>query len=445
MGFDLAVDGAIVVTGADRQSVSLYVKDGRVAALEDERHGAQDRVDAAGLILLPGFVDTHVHMMERANPEREDWTHGTAAAAAAGVTTIIEHTHGDPVRTAADLEAKVSWIGDRSSVDFALAGHAWPDLLDAVEPLWRAGAAFFKVFTCATHGVLGFDADSLAALFRRTAVLGAPCLAHCEDDHMTRVAEQALRKAGRSGADVLGEWRSLEAELAAVAEVGRLAALTEAPVAIAHVSHPSVAAKAVAASAAGLVLETCPQYLLLRANEAAKLGALRKFTPPARMRSDAEERAMWSLINDGTMHHLSSDHAPSTLQQKQDVDFWDAPFGLPGIDTTSSLMIDAALNDRMTLERLVEKYAFQPARFYGLSRKGGLGVGDDADFVLIDPAVSRTLSNGAIRSKAGWTPYHGRTVRGALVATYLRGRPIFAEGRLAAPGGRFVPGAGFAS
>src|SRR4029077_3549448 len=105
-----------------------------------------------------------------------------------------------------------------------------------------------------------------------------------------------------------------------------------------------------------------------------------------------DERAMWALVNDGTMHHLSSDHAPATLQQKQGVDFWDAPFGLPGLDTTSSLLIDAALNERIAFERLVETYASQPARFYGLSGKGGLGVGDDADFVLIDPVVTGRIS-----------------------------------------------------
>jgi dihydroorotase (multifunctional complex type) len=430
--YDLAVDGAVVMTTEGRQPGSLYVKDGRVAAIGETRLKADIRLDATGLILMPGFVDTHVHLMERADPDREDWTHGTAAAAAAGVTTIVEHTHGDPVRTVDDFEAKVSWIGKRSSVDFALAAHAWPDLPDAVELLWRAGAAFFKVFTCATHDIPGFDSGELATLFERTAELGAPCLAHCEDDHLTQVAEQSLRQAKRSGGDVLG-----------ASEVGRIAASTGAAVAIAHVSHPSVAMTTLATSAGSVVLETCPQYLYLRADDAIKFGALRKFTPPTRTQTDADEQAMWALINDGTMHHLSSDHAPATVAQKLDVDFWDAPFGLPGIDTTSSLLIDAALNHQISMETLVAAYATNPAQFYGLTGKGGLRLGDDADFVLVDPDVRRVVTNDMIRSKAGWTPYDGKAVRGAVRSTYLRGRPIFADGSLAAPRGQFVRGAGF--
>jgi dihydroorotase-like cyclic amidohydrolase len=152
---------------------------------------------------------------------------------------------------------------------------------------------------------------------------------------------------------------------------------------------------------------------------------------------------MWSLINDGTMHHLSSDHAPATIEQKIGVDFWEAPFGLPGIDTTSSLLVDAALNNQLTIETLIEVYAARPALFYGLRGKGGLDLGDDADFVLVDPEVRRTLTNDTIRSKAGWTPYDGRTVSGAVRFTYLRGRQIFGDGALATPNGQFVPGGGF--
>lgn len=133
---------------------------------------------------------------------------------------------------------------------------------------------------------------------------------------------------------------------------------------------------------------------------------------------------MWKAFNEGLVHHLSTDHAPATAAQKRDGDIWDVHFGLPGVDTTLPLMVDAALEGRTTLERVVEAYALRPARLYGLAGKGALEPGDDADLVLVDPAGSWLVRDEDVRSRAGWSPYSGRTLRGRVVATYLRGEEI---------------------
>ncbi len=154
---------------------------------------------------------------------------------------------------------------------------------------------------------------------------------------------------------------------------------------------------------------------------------------------------MWALARAGAIHHISSDHAPSTLEQKLAGTIWDSPFGLPGLDTTSSTLIDAAVRGVLSFERVAELYAHAPARLYGLShRKGSVALGLDADFVLVNPGVERTLTNDAVQSKAGWTPYAGRRVRGSITATYLRGVQISADGHpWVQPGfGRFIPGPG---
>ncbi|HEV7955937.1 MAG TPA: amidohydrolase family protein, partial [Marisediminicola sp.] len=182
MKFDLAIDGGTLISGSSRTRANLYVLDGRVAAISTERLDAVDRVDAGGLLVMPGMIDTHVHLMDPGDNSREDFPSGTAAAARAGVTTIIEHTHSDPVREVADLENKVSYLRDRSRVDFGLAAHAWPDRIDQVEPLWRAGVSFFKAFTCTTHGIPGFNTARLRALFAELGRVGAPALVHGEDE-----------------------------------------------------------------------------------------------------------------------------------------------------------------------------------------------------------------------------------------------------------------------
>jgi dihydroorotase (multifunctional complex type) len=444
---DLAIDNGTVVTGTGRARRHVYVREGRISKVTDPREAADRRIDASGLLVMPGMVDTHVHLQDPGATEREDFPSGTAAAALAGVTTVVEHTHAAPVRDPAALAAKVAYLASRSRVDFGLAAHAWPDEKAAVGPLWRAGGTFLKVFTCTTHGIPGFDHGALLELFRAVAEVGAVCLVHSEDEAITRAAEDRLRAAGRDDPGVITEWRSRDAELAALSAVARLTNETGARVVLAHVSHAE-AVDAVAtwrSRGAAVTIETCPQYLTLFENEILEHGALRKFTPPARARNQAELDGMWHLLGNGTVDLISTDHAPSTRAQKQEGSIWDVHFGLPGLDTTFPLLLDAAARGLISYERVVAAYSEAPARTYGLHpRKGHLAPGADADLVLVDPSSRWTLSDALVRSKAGWTPYAGRAVVGRPVATILRGEVIAQKGEVLAPPGqgRWIPGPG---
>jgi dihydroorotase (multifunctional complex type) len=440
VAFELGIEGGEIVTPQGRRQLNVYTADGRVAATTAERHPANETVDASGLLVMPGMVDAHVHLMDPADPSREDFPTGTAAAARAGVTTVVEHTHASPVRTAADLEEKREYLRDRARVDFALAAHAWPDRLDVVEEVWRAGAAFVKAFTCTTHGVPGFDAARLNELFVRAAGSGAVCLVHCEDESLTAEADRALREAGRADGAVVPAWRNRAAELTAVAVTTLLARLAGARAVVAHVSHEAALELVERERAAGadVVAESCPQYLTLLEEEVLEHGAFRKFTPPARARGPEDLEAMWRALADGRIAYTSSDHAPSTAEQKRAGSIWDVHFGLPGLDTTFSVLLDGAHAGRITYERVVEAYAEAPARLYGLwPRKGRLAEGADADLVLVDPEARWRVTDEDVLSKAGWSPFAGRTLVGRAVRTYLRGL-------LAADGGRVVaePGAG---
>ena len=259
--FDLEIANGLVVNPRRRIHRSVYVLDGQIAAVAAGGHEARERFDADGRMVMPGMVDTHVHFMDPADLSREDFPTGSAAAAAAGVTAVIEHTHGSPVRTVADLIEKRRYLQSRSLVDFGLGAHAWPGYIDQVEGLWGAGAAFMKAFTCTTHGVPGFGPARLLELFERTARVGIPCLVHCEDDSITEAAERSLRAAGLAGGDVIPMWRSRDAELVAVAAASLLASRTGASVTVAHVSHlEALLAIEFARSLGGTIAaETCPQ------------------------------------------------------------------------------------------------------------------------------------------------------------------------------------------
>jgi dihydroorotase (multifunctional complex type) len=443
---DLLVSGGIVVSSAGRARLNVGVLDGRVAYVGPEQPSATEVVDASGLLVLPGAVDTHVHLMDPGSPEREDFPTGTSAAASSGVTTIIEHSHGTPVRTRDDLRGKLSHLAERSNVDYGLAAHAWPGHDGDVQDLWAAGVSFFKVFTCTTHGVPGHHAAGLLKHFQATARAGAVSLLHCEDESLTEAAEVLLRAQGRTDGGLLPDWRSRDAEVVAAAVAALLVRRTGARASLAHVSHPEVAAYVAHERQQGAQLgaEGCPQYFLLREDEVIEHGALRKFTPPARARSDHDEAEMWRLLRTGALTHISTDHAPSTLAQKQAGDIWNVHFGLPGLDSTMSLLLDAAARGHLSYEDVVRVYSERPAQTYGLwPRKGSLLPGSDGDLVLVDPQVRRTLRNEDVLSKAGWTPFDGREVQGAVVRTYLRGVLVAEYGRpVDERGGQFVPGHG---
>jgi allantoinase len=446
--FDLAVRGGTVVSPRGRARRDVYVRGERIVELSPpgEPRDAIEALDATGLLVLPGMVDTHVHFMDPGDPTREDFPTGTAAAAVRGVTTVVEHTHAWPVTSTARLAEKRAHLEGRARVDYGLAAHVWPDRLDEVEPLWRAGVAYFKAFTCATHGVPACGNDVLMDLGGVVGALGAPVLVHCEDDALTSQAERRLREAGREDGGVVPEWRSRAAELLSAGAVALVARLTGACFVIAHASHPEVLELVASERAAGsrVLAESCPQYFFLHEDEVLDHGAFRKFTPPARIRSGEEERRMWSTLDAGLVHHLSSDHAPATAAQKRSGDVWATHFGLPGLDTTLALMLDAALAGRIALERVVELYADAPARLYGLRGKGRLEPGADADLELVDPTATWTLEDRDVVSRAGWTPYAGRRLRGRVAATVLRGREVARDGALVDERrtGRFVPGAG---
>lgn len=443
---DLLIAGGMVVTPQGRRTAHVGIKNGRILSVTHERLSADRTIDAAGLLVMPGGVDTHVHLMDPGSPEREDFPTGTAAAAAAGVTTIIEHTHGRPVRSVADLNEKVDYLNGRSNVDFALAAHAWPGHTDAVPELWAAGVAFFKVFTCTTHGVPGHNAAALKAHLDATATIDAVSLLHCEDESLTEAAESLLQGQGRNDPGVLPEWRSLDAELVAAAVAALLVRRTGARATAAHVSNQEVASYIAAERAKGakLAAEGCPQYFLLREAEVHKHGTLRKFTPPARSRTDDDEAQMWRLLRTGVLTHMSSDHAPSTLEQKADGDIWNTHFGLPGLDSTMAILLDAAARGHLSYEDITRIYSENPAKTYGLwPRKGRISAGADADLILVDPTAKRTLSNETVISKAGWTPFNGREVTGQVIQTFLRGERIAEAGKPAANrSGNFQHGAG---
>ena len=438
MKFDCEITNATIVDPKGRYRGTIVISGQKVAGILEEPLGNAARtIDAEGLVALPGMVDQHVHFMDPGDNAREDFIHGSSAAAVGGVTTVVEHTHSNPVLTAEDLREKREYLKDRSVIDFGLMAHVFPDTIKHVPALWEDGVAIFKAFTCTTHGVPGLLPDDLLHLFRSLFEAGARGLVHCEDEFITEDNEERLHAALRKDYGVIPEWRSTEAELVAVNTVALLARLTGANITVAHASQPEVIdlVRRERELGAALSIESCPQYFYIDSDEVRKYGPTRKFTPPARDAPAGE--LMWKRLVRGQIDLISTDHAPSTLDQKFASDIWGCPFGLPGVETTLTLLLDAVAEGKLTLQTLVQTYSETPARLLGLyPRKGALHIGSDADVVLVDTEQEHFLSNDSIISKAGWTPFDGRRVKGRPVMTMLRGQIVAENGKVAAePGG----------
>lgn len=449
MSIDLVVRDATIVSPEGRTRGDLLVEEGRVAGVvaPGEGEGAQE-VDASGLYLLPGGVDPHVHMQDPGLTEREDFMTGTGAAAVGGVTTVVEHHRSLPFVVDADiLRDKAAHLADRGLIDYALFGGAHPDNIDQLRPMWEAGAAAFKLFTCNLHGAPAVLPDKMLETFRELASFDGLCLVHAEDEFITKANEERLKAAGRKDFRVIPEWRSPEAEEVAVNTTALLARITGCRVVIAHASHPEICdlVNRERELGAKIWVESCPQYFHLSEDQIDEWGPWHKFTPPARARASAE--AMWGRLEAADINMVCADHAPATREDKSKglKDIWDCSFGLPGVETVLPMMLTGVNEGRVSLERLVESRSQTPAQVYGLwPRKGNLNPGADADFVLVDLGAEKVLTDEDIVSKVGWTPYAGIKVKGLPVKTFVRGRLVAETGQpvIEPGGGQFLPGPG---
>jgi len=445
MKADLAIINGLLVDSRSIYPGVLYVHEGKIAGItRDLENQAQKVIDAQGLYILPGAVDGHVHMMDPGYTDREDFTTGTRAAARGGVTTVIDHHRTVPqVFGAAELIEKRNYLENRAVVDFGLLGGLSLTNLKALRGMWEAGALGFKGFTCALHEADALLSGNLMEILDEIRRFDGIALFHCEDDSLLKKKEEQLRKQGRKDPLSVSEWRSPEAEELAVRNLIYAAEKTGARVAVAHTSLPSLVLEQAAARARGISLytETCAQYLYLTEEDLKAKGPFAKFTPPPRKTGEVE-KMRWCLAQ-GLIDMVNSDHCPYPYADKEAgvKDIWQAPFGIPGVETATLILLDLVSRGLLTLPQVAYFRSERPAMIYGLTgQKGSLRLGCDADLILVDLKRKVRFDNAQVVSKCGWTPYHGREVTGDVVMTMVRGKVVMEGGKVTGgPGwGRFV-------
>jgi len=445
MKADLAITNGFLVDSKSIYPGVLYIHGGKIVGITQALENHPPKViDARGLYILPGAIDGHVHMMDPGYTDREDFTTGTRAAARGGVTTVIDHHRTLPqVLGSAELIDKKNYLEKRAVVDFGLLGGLSLTNLKALRGMWEAGALGFKGFTCALHEADALVGGRVTDILTEIRAFDGIALFHCEDDWLLKTKEAQLRKQGRKDPLTISEWRSPEAEELAVRALIHAAKNTGARVAVAHTSLPSLVLEQAAARAQGVRIftETCAQYLYLTVEDLEKQGPFAKFTPPPRRREEVE-KMQWCAAQ-GLIDMVNSDHCPYPYADKEAgvKDIWQAPFGIPGVETATLILLDLVSRGLLTLPQVAYLRSERPAMIYGLTgQKGSLRLGCDADLILVDLKRKVRFDNAQVVSKCGWTPYHGREVTGDVVMTMVRGKVVMEGGKVTGgPGwGRFV-------
>jgi len=429
--FDLVFKGGTVVNHDGAGAADIGVRGGRIAEIGSIGEGmAGETIDASGLHILPGVIDTQVHFREPGLEHKEDLASGSRSAVLGGVTAVFEMPNTRPPTTSAEaLAAKVRAATGRMHCDFAFYVGATRDNVDRLAELeLQPGAAGVKVFLGSSTGdLLVDDEETLARILATTKRRAA---FHSEDE--ARLRERiSLQREGDSSSH--SEWRDAEAALAATTRLLRLASAAGKRVHVLHVSTgEEMALLALHKDIASV--EVTPQHLTLATPDAYEiLGTKAQMNPPLRDRYH-RERLWWGLER-GVVDVLGSDHAPHTLEEKSK-SYPATPSGMPGVQTLVPVMLDHVNAGRLSLARFVDLTSAGPQRIFGIAGKGRIAVGYDADLSIVDLKAERVIENEWIASKCGWTPFAGRRVRGWPAGTLVRGTLAMWEGELGKASGQ---------
>jgi allantoinase len=437
---DLVVRARRVVVAGRETPASVVIEDGRIAAVApyDEAVTARTVDLAEDEVLLPGLVDTHVHVNEPGRTHWEGFASATRAAAAGGVTTIVDMPLNSipPTTTVAGLEEKRRAARGQAFVDVGFWGGAIPGNLGDLGPLHEAGVFGFKCFLLPS-GVDEFpalDAEGLDAAMREVARLDALLVVHAEDE-----AEIGAAPAGTTYAGFLAS-RPPRAEEVAIARVIETSARTGARAHVVHLSSGGALPRIREARATGVALtvETCPHYLFFSAEEIRDAATEHKCCPPIR---EAENRdLLWDALADGTIDLVVTDHSPCPpeLKRRDIGDFAAAWGGIASLEVGLAAVWTEARRRGHTLADVVRWMAEGPAALVRLDTKGRIAPGMAADLCAFAPDASFVVDPARLHHRHPITPYAGRTLTGTVRRTWLRGEPVDADDMDAAPRGRLL-------
>ncbi|WP_418286399.1 dihydroorotase [Halorubrum sp. DTA46] len=418
----------MLITGAelaDGRVRDVRIRDGTIDAVEPTNAGLDPKggervVDARGRHLLPGAIDVHVHFREPGGSHKETWTSGSKSAAAGGVTTVVDQPNTSPPTVDGDAFDEKAALAAASYVDYGINGGVtaeWDPETLFDRPLFALG----EVFLADSTGDMGIALELFEEALAEAAARDVPVTVHAEDETLfdETALDGDLGGVGTAAtADAWSAYRTAEAEIAAVERALEAGAASEARVHVAHTSTPE-GIDAVADTDA--TCEVTPHHLFLSRENAGRLGTFGRMNPP--LRSEERRAAVFERLRDGDVDVVATDHAPHTVDEKRR-GLREAPSGVPGVETLYPLLLESVRTGELSIERVRDVVAANPASIFGLDDKGRIEPGADADLVLVDLTNPREIEAGALHSACGWTPFEG--VQGVFPElTLVRGEVVY--------------------
>jgi len=430
-------NGLCALPGADKlERCDLRIEGETIAEIAETIAPAPGEavIDASGLELFPGAIDPHVHFDEPGFTHREDFYHGTMAAARGGVTTVIDMpcTSLPPITTLSNLREKLAAMGTHGVVDFALyggiSGHRITEALAGdMEALAPEVVGFKCYFVSGMDTFTAVDHWSFGKAVVKAASLGRPLLLHAEDAGVVipATAEMKARSIAQGRAATWDDYVDSRPESAETVAVAAALALAHGNEAWLHVVHVGTAEAAEAISAAGASCETCPHYLAFNRDDFADKGSSLKTAPPVKAKGHSDR--LWRLLSSGAIVYATSDHAPAPSEEKNTGSIWTDYGGIPGTGTLFPYLYSEGFKGgRLGLKAFLRATSGGAARRFGLDgRKGAIRVGNDADLVLVDPRGHYAVKGTELLSKGTITPFEGMAFNGSISMTMVRGRAVY--------------------
>lgn len=416
-----------VVSTHEPTRLDIRVRGEVITALAPDLEPEPDEpvIDASDMLVLPGFIDSHVHFRDPGAPQKEDFLTGTRAALAGGVTTILDMPNTQPpTDSRANLAQKAASVAPKAVVDYGLYFGATDTNIEEAASVAREVAAMKLYMGSSTGSLLVTEFSPIYRHFT-TFPLDKPIVVHAED-------EQSLKYFGSLG---LQEHNRARPPLSAQIALSRAIAIAEKTGRRLHIAHTTTQRELELIQEARrkgvrVTCEVTPLHLFLNEEDQHRLGNFGKVNPP--LRSQQDQEALWLYFD--VIDTIGTDHAPHTREEKNQP-YAQAPSGMPGVQTMLPLLLNAALMGRVTLEDVVRRCVVNPSKIFGLKNKGALEVGRDADIVLIDPRQEYVLTDEQMLSKCGWTPFAGTRIKGKIQQVYLRGSLAYDQDTcLAEPG-----------
>ena len=419
----LIKNGSLVNSSGVLKS-DIFISGGKITQIGTSLDCEADRViDAAGKYIFPGLIDPQVHFRDPGLTHKEDLKTGSMAAAAGGITTFFEMPNTNPSTiTLEKLEKKYKVASEKCITNFSFFFGATNDNIEEIKKM--DNTCGLKIFMGSSTGDLLVDDDE--ALDRIFSCCDKIIAVHAEDEEILKEAEKKVSKDSFANHP---DARPVEAALKATTKAVNLALKYKKRLHVLHLSTAEEVEFLRKHKSSGLITaETTPQHLLMHApNIYNEIGSFAQMNPP--IREKYHQKELWAGLKDGTIDCVATDHAPHTLEEKA-LPYGEAPSGMPGVQTSLTLMLNEVANEKINLEDVVKWMAENPAKLYNIKGKGFLKEGYDADITIVDMDCEKIILNENMYSKCGWTAFHNTTTKGWPIITIVNGNIVYENDEL---------------